>query len=49
MWYVADGCINGEQLAHFPSFTIVRGIMEEHHIKELDILYSGHENKMKRH
>ena len=36
MWYVADGCINGGQLANFPSFTTVRGVME-HHIKEFDI------------
>ena len=28
MWYVADGCINGGQLAYFSSFTIVRGVME---------------------
>ena len=34
--YVADGCINGGQLAYFSSFTIVRGVME-HHIKEFDI------------
>ena len=28
MLYVADGCINGGQLAYFSSFKIVRGVME---------------------